>query len=236
MDVRRHRVASAITRESGRMTRAQVMLALAALMLALLAPHAWMVAALAVPALPKLLRDAASRHALAHRLRASAPLLAAVLIAATWSAAIGGRTGPLASVERALQLAARVVVATLWSSWLTFGRSASQIEAGLRSIGVPATFVALLSATRRFGQQLAATLEAAWAASSLRGGSLSLRALSRTVGAVAGVVVVRSLDRSQQVAVAEAMRGGGLAADVAGSPAAADDARVRSLPPPGAAT
>lgn len=200
------------------MTRAHVAVALTALLAALIAPQPWIVAMLALPALPRLLRDSVSRRALAHRLRASLPLVAAVLIAATWSAAVGGKAGPLASVQRALLLGVRVIVATLWSSWLTHGRSAAQLEAGLRSIGLPHAFVALLSATRRFGQQLAATLEAAWAASSLRGGSLSVRALGRSVGAVAGVVVVRSLDRSQQVAIAEAMRGGA------------------NGPPPGAAT
>ena len=198
------------------MTRAHVAIACAALAAALIAPQPWVVAALALPALPRLLRDQASRRALAQRLRASAPLVAAVLIAATWSAAVGRKAGPLAGAPRALLVGVRVIVATLWSSWLTHGRSAAQLEAGLRSIGLPHAFVALLSATRRFGQQLTATLDAAWAASSLRGGSLSLRALGRSVGAVAGVVVVRSLDRSQQVAIAEAMRGGG--------------------PPPGAAT
>jgi cobalt/nickel transport system permease protein len=213
------------------MTRWHVIVALAALLAALLAPQPWLAAALALPALPKLLRDSASRRALGHRLRASAPLVAAVLIAAAWSAAVGGKVGPLASAERALLLGVRVIVATLWSSWLTSGLSAADLEHGLRSIGLPPTFVALLSATRRFGQQLAATLEAAWAASSLRGGSLSLRALSRSLGAVAGVVVVRSLDRSQHVAIAEAMRGGGLV----GPAAARKLARAVAAPPPRAA-
>jgi hypothetical protein len=70
--------------------------------------------------------------------------------------------------------------------------------------------VALLVTTRRFGRQLTATLEAAWAACVLRGGLLSLRALGQTIGSVAGVVLVRSIDRSESIATASALRGGGL--------------------------
>ena len=57
--------------------------------------------------------------------------------------------------------------------------------------------------------ELEATLHAAWAACALRGGLGSWRALRQTIGNVAGVVVLRSIDRSERVAIAQALRGAG---------------------------
>jgi energy-coupling factor transporter transmembrane protein EcfT len=52
-------------------------------------------------------------------------------------------------------------------------------------------------------------LHAAWAACALRGGLGSWRALRHSIGSVAGVVVLRSIDRSERVAIAQALRGAG---------------------------
>ena len=62
--------------------------------------------------------------------------------------------------------------------------------------------------TRRFAAQLTTSLNAAWAAIALRGGFLSWRVLAPSAGLLAGVIVVRALDRSHRVGIALALRGG----------------------------
>jgi energy-coupling factor transporter transmembrane protein EcfT len=183
---------------------------IAAIMLALsLTLHAPVaIGLLAAPALVAVLAARSGRSVLWHRLRALAPLLAAIFIAAwlgaLWSPALA-RSFPL---QRAALISLRVLSATLWLSWLTHDLRAPEIEAALRGIGLPEAFIALVFATRRFGKQLSATLHAAWAAGALRAGLTSLRALAYTIGAVSGVVVVRCIDRSERVAIASALRGG----------------------------
>lgn len=192
------------------MTRARWLVGALALvaMLSLQAPL-WL-AGLGALALPKLLRTAPRRRATWQRLRALLPLLAAVFAATLLSAAWSPQLAQTFPLQRAATIGLRVITAALWLSWLTCDLDATQVEAGLLRAGLPESFVALLFATRRFGAQLRVTLHAAWAAGALRGGLLSVRALSHTIGAVAGVVVVRCLDRSERVAVASALRGGAL--------------------------
>lgn len=154
-------------------------------------------------ALPRVLRRPAGRRALRKRMSALVPLMAAVVL----SGLIGGTA---VFYQRTGLLLTRVMGAGSWLTWATYDLTALQLEAALLAARVPEGFVELLFATRRFGQQLTATLQAAWAALALRGGLLSVRALVQTVGAVAGVVVVRSLDRSERIASASALRGGEL--------------------------
>jgi hypothetical protein len=92
-------------------------------------------------------------------------------------------------------------------TWLTHDLSALQLERALIALRLPAAFVALVMETHAFAGQLLETLQAAWAACALRGGLSSLAALRHTVGGVAGVVILRSIDRSERVAVASALRG-----------------------------
>jgi energy-coupling factor transporter transmembrane protein EcfT len=180
--------------------------AMLALSLTLHSPLA--IGLLAVPALLSVLAARSGRRVLAQRLRALAPLLAAIFAAAwlgaLWSPALA-RSFPL---QRAGLVALRVLAAALWLSWLTHDLRAPEIEAALRGFGLPESFIALIFATRRFGKQLSATLHAAWAAGALRAGLSSPRALGYTIGAVAGVVIVRCIDRSERVAIASALRGG----------------------------
>jgi len=174
--------------------------------------------------LPWVLASRSSRRTLSRRLRALLPVLFALSIAAAWSAAFSGEGGegawslealraPAAAQQtwlRVTLVALRVLVAALYLTFLTHDLSVGALERALQSLGLPESFVTLLVTTRRFGGQLTATLEAAWAAGVLRGGLLSMRALAHTIGAVAGVVLVRSIDRSESIATASALRGGEL--------------------------
>jgi cobalt/nickel transport system permease protein len=116
----------------------------------------------------------------------------------------------------------RIVIATLFGAWLNVSLAPAELEAALSSLGVPHAVVELLALTRRFAGQLSATLASAWISVALRGGFVSRRRLGRTLGLIAGVVVVRALDRSQRVATALTLRGHGYSPDAA-LPAAADE-------------
>jgi cobalt/nickel transport system permease protein len=110
-------------------------------------------------------------------------------------------------------LAMRVVTAALWTSWLGAALSARALDHGLRGLYVPASLVRLRALTRRFAGQLATTAASVWSAAAMRGGFASPAALARTLGLLAGVVLVRALDRAQRVSDALAMRGEPLDAD-----------------------
>ncbi|HET8934887.1 MAG TPA: CbiQ family ECF transporter T component [Polyangiales bacterium] len=157
--------------------------------------------------LPWLTRTASGRRALRARVRAVVPLVVGLCLSWLLIAAVSGESGWVALDTRAYPVAARVVAATLLLSWLTHDLSALQLERALLALRLPAAFVALVMETRAFAQQLTETLHAAWAACALRGGLSSLSALRHTIGGVAGVVLLRSIDRSERVAVASALRG-----------------------------
>lgn len=157
--------------------------------------------------LPWLARTALGRRALRARLRAVTPLVFGLCVSWVLIAALSGESSWLTLSTRAYPVAARVFAATLLLSWLTHDLSTLQLERALLALRLPAAFVALVMETRAFAQQLGETLHAAWAACALRGGLSSLRALRHTIGGVAGVVILRSIDRSERVAVASALRG-----------------------------
>jgi energy-coupling factor transporter transmembrane protein EcfT len=180
--------------------------ALCALLATLMLPRPWAVALLGAVALPRVLTGTTARRGLTRRLLRVAPLAFVALIARAWSTR---HTDTLAVSAGAL-LALRIVVAAIWASWLSCSLRPRELDVALRQLGLPTAFVDLLASTRRFARQLEATLITAWSAGALRGGLLSPRALAHTVGAVAGVVVLRSLDRSEQVIAAQALRGGAL--------------------------
>lgn len=181
--------------------RLRMICAAAALLIALSCRTPWLVVGLALVPLPWVLRTLTGRRALLRRLRGLLPLMAAVWLASALS------TSSFA-LQRTGLLVARVSTAAVWLTWLTHDLSALQLEHALLALHVPEGFVVLLFTTRRFARQLTATLHAAWAACALRAGLSSLSALTQTIGEVAGVVVLRSLDRSERVAVASALRGG----------------------------
>jgi len=178
--------------------------AVVAIALALGLRHAFELVLLFAAALPAVLSTASGRKALLRRVYSLAPLLLAIAIV-SWlgSVAAAAHSGIGLIPLRALAAAA-------WMTWLTHDQRASEMQAALRAFRLPEGFIELLFTTRLFGQQLRDTLEAAWAAGVLRGGLLSLRGMARTVGEVAGVVLVRSIDRSERVAIASALRGAGL--------------------------
>lgn len=166
--------------------------------------------AVSAAVLPWVARTASGRRALHRRMHALLPLLIGLGISLALIAALSGGPTHAGWSERAAMIGARVLAATLLLSWLTHDLRPMQLEAALRALRLPASFVALVMETSAFGQQLRETLAAAWAACVLRGGLHSLRALRATLGAVAGVVVLRSIDRSERVAVASALRAGTL--------------------------
>jgi cobalt/nickel transport system permease protein len=104
-------------------------------------------------------------------------------------------------------LALRIVTATIWMTWLTAALSPMELDAAMARLGVPGALVELIGLTRRFGSQLRATQQSALTAAQLRGGFSSPRAVGRTAGRIAGVVLVRALDRADRVALAMALRG-----------------------------
>ena len=157
--------------------------------------------------LPVCARNASGRRALRRRAFALAPLVAGLGIAY----AIGGFTAAADSgtalLSRFSVIAARVSAAALLLAWLTHDVRVSQLARLLRALRLPASLIELIVSTLAFGQQLQGTLQAAWAACALRGGLHSWRALRHSIGCVAGVVVLRSIDRSERVAIAQALRG-----------------------------
>jgi len=176
-------------------------------MCALLMRRPELLIALGLLALPGVLAARSGRLALSRRLRALLPLLAALGLGAALHSTFGagGRAG--FAGQPWLLLGLRVLVAALWWTWATHDRTAGQLEAALRALRVPEAFVGLLFATRRFGSQLALILQSAWSAGVLRGGLLSWEAFRHMLGAVAGVVLLRAIDRSERVAIASALRG-----------------------------
>jgi energy-coupling factor transporter transmembrane protein EcfT len=164
---------------------------------------------LCVLLVPWVAHTRSGRRALQQRMRAVLPLLLGLVLSWALIAALSGGSSWAAVTTRAYPLAARVLAATLLLCWLTHDLSATQLERALLTLRLPRAFVALVMETRAFSHQLSGTLHAAWAACALRGGLGSARALRHTVGAVAGVVILRSIDRSERVAVANALRGFG---------------------------
>ena len=192
-----------------------LLLVLAAVLAAMLASFLPFVGALGVfPSSFLLLRGPDSRSRLARRILAVAPIAlsaVAVRIACTHGATAVTVLG-IATTREALVvgggLALRVGVAALWTTWLTTALAPSEIDRGLLRLAVPAELVTLFALTRRFAAQLTTSLNAAWAAIALRGGFLSWRVLAPSAGLLAGVIVVRALDRSHRVGIALALRGG----------------------------
>lgn len=158
---------------------------------------------------PLLAYTASGRRAVLRRLRTLVPLLLGLLLSLLIVAAFSGTAVWRLTLDHALMIGARVLTATLLLTMLTHDLTTIQLERALRSLRLPQAFVALVLETRAFAAQLSETLQAAWAACALRGGLGSLRALRRTIGAVAGIVILRAIDRSERVAVANALRGAG---------------------------
>src|SRR5262249_38455 len=139
-----------------RVKRARWWIAALMLALSLTLRSTLLIALLAAPALASVLAARSGRSALLSRVRAPAPLLAAILFGSWLSSGF-----PL---QRTGLICLRVFAAALWLSWLTHDLRAQEIEAALRAARVPEGFIALLFATRRFGKQLSASMHAAWAA------------------------------------------------------------------------
>jgi energy-coupling factor transporter transmembrane protein EcfT len=153
------------------------------------------------PALLAVLASRRGRRTLARRLLASAPLLGlSVLI--RW---LGHAT-----ISEPLLPVLRVVSAIAWASGLSTWLGPTELHSALRTLGAPRALVELIAHTRRFALQLAETASQAWDAAVLRGGLSSRSAIFRTVGQVAGVVLVRAFDRAECVAISAALRGGHL--------------------------
>ena len=153
---------------------------------------------LGAPPLLALLASATGRRTFGRRLLVTAPLVG-VAVALRWC--------DHAEARNVFTPALRVVSAVAWSSWLSILLEPPEMRTALRALGAPAALLELIAHTRRFAIQLAATASEAWNAAALRGGLLSVRATGRTVGHVAGVIVVRAFDRAESVAIAGALRG-----------------------------
>lgn len=174
---------------------------------ALGSPDVARVSLLCAALLPIVLWSASGRRALVKRMRGLLPLLLGLALSFALFAAVSGSWAVWST--RASSTAVRVLAATLLLCWLTHDLTAAGLERALLRLRLPRSFVALVMETRAFAAQLSETLHAAWAACALRGGLGSLRALRGTIGAVAGVVLLRSVDRSERVAIASALRGVG---------------------------
>jgi hypothetical protein len=200
-------VADAPAADSGRADRRAALTllgTLAALASALLVPL-WLLIPLGLVPIPRIARDPRALRSLAARSLAIGPIALLAVLARAYASGFFGAAAWL--------VGGRIVVAMLWATWLNRVLPTRALERALRRLGLPAAFVELLSATRRYAQQLRGTLLTAWAAGALRGGLGSPRALVATIGPIAGVVLLRSLDRSQRVADAQALRGAGQASE-----------------------
>ncbi|WP_437577806.1 CbiQ family ECF transporter T component [Sorangium sp. So ce887] len=108
---------------------------------------------------------------------------------------------------RAATIAARVLAAAAVLRWLASATAPAEIEAALAGLGAPAALVELLALARRFAGVLQRAADGAWSAAALRGGFAHPRAAARSAGAVAGVVALRTLERSEHAALAMQLRG-----------------------------
>ncbi|WP_437610239.1 CbiQ family ECF transporter T component [Sorangium sp. So ce834] len=152
-------------------------------------------------------------------LRAFAPaawlggLAAALALALTPGAPLlAGAPFPLDAIardgaRRAAAIAARVLAAAAVLRWLSSAAAPAEIEAALAGLGAPAALVELLALARRFAGVLQRAADSAWSAAALRGGFARPGAAARSAGAVAGVVALRTLERSEHAAVAMQLRG-----------------------------
>ncbi|WP_437938387.1 CbiQ family ECF transporter T component [Sorangium sp. So ce341] len=109
--------------------------------------------------------------------------------------------------RRAASIAARVLAAAAVLRWLSSAAAPAEIEAALAGLGAPAALVELLALARRFAGVLQRAADSAWSAAALRGGFARPSAAARSAGAVAGVVALRTLERSEHAAVAMQLRG-----------------------------
>ncbi|AUX28428.1 MULTISPECIES: CbiQ family ECF transporter T component [Sorangium] len=109
--------------------------------------------------------------------------------------------------RRAAVIAARVLAAAAVLRWLSNAAAPAEIEAALAGLGAPAALVELLALARRFAGVLQRAADSAWSAAALRGGFARPGAAARSAGAVAGVVALRTLERSEHAAVAMQLRG-----------------------------
>ncbi|WP_437335589.1 CbiQ family ECF transporter T component [Sorangium sp. So ce394] len=109
--------------------------------------------------------------------------------------------------RRAAAIAARVLAAAAVLRWLSSAAAPAEIEAALAGLGAPAALVELLALARRFAGVLQRAADSAWSAAALRGGFARPGAAARSAGAVAGVVALRTLERSEHAAVAMQLRG-----------------------------
>ncbi|WP_437485698.1 CbiQ family ECF transporter T component [Sorangium sp. So ce1014] len=108
---------------------------------------------------------------------------------------------------RAAAIAARVLAAAAVLRWLASAAAPAEIEAALAGLGAPAALVELLALARRFAGVLQRAADGAWSAAALRGGFAHPRAAARSAGAIAGVVALRTLERSEHAALAMQLRG-----------------------------
>ncbi|WP_437756460.1 CbiQ family ECF transporter T component [Sorangium sp. So ce1389] len=109
--------------------------------------------------------------------------------------------------RRAATLGARVLAAAAVLRWLSRAAAPAEIEAALAGLGAPAALVELLALARRFAGVLQRAADSAWSAAALRGGFSRPGAAARSAGAVAGVVALRTLERSEHAAIAMQLRG-----------------------------
>ncbi|AUX39155.1 cobalt ABC transporter permease [Sorangium cellulosum] len=119
---------------------------------------------------------------------------------------------PLGALTRegaraAAAIGARVLAAAAVLRWLAHSAAPAEIDAALAGLGAPAALVELLALARRFAGVLQRAADSAWSAAALRGGFARPVAAARSAGAVAGVVALRTLERSEQAAVAMQLRG-----------------------------
>lgn len=183
---------------------AVLLVTLSAVVAVIVADAPTTIVGLGAPALLTVFATARGRRTFARRLLVTAPLLGVAWLLRWFAHA------PMRDV---LPPALRVASAVAWASCLSTWLAPPALGAALRSLGAPLALVELITHTRRFAIQLAATASEAWNAATLRAGLSSLRATSDTVGYVAGVIVVRAFDRTECVAIAAALRGGDLADD-----------------------
>lgn len=183
-----------------RTTRASalVVMTFVAIVMALATDRWFVLLAMATPPLFGLLRQRSGRRCAWRSFVRLGPLLVVSVVAGwLWH-------GPLTGI---LNVPLRMLSAATWSTWLTHVLSAAEIEVALATLGVPHMLISLVGQTHRVGRQLGQTLAETWNAATLRGGMASWWVTLATAGRVAGVVLVRACDRSEQMADAYELRG-----------------------------
>jgi cobalt/nickel transport system permease protein len=113
----------------------------------------------------------------------------------------------LVGPAQAARAGARVLAAVATGACLLATTAPADRERALAWLGLPRALVELVGLAQRQAAALEGALRTARDAQALRLGHVGVRRRLRSVGVLGGLLVARAVDRTDQIAAAQAMRG-----------------------------